>query len=543
MGAPLTLPGAPSFPSWVDIGAKPIQGLDLLGLRLPVQAIGNSLLNGVTTVTPSVRYISLQAWIVYSYANARHPDRWQDFRTFASRVEAAVVLGNLLIDPKVVGAIGVDKAKRELAEAGDLLVLQDMVLQPAISIYANPCEQLGLTFSRDSGIPGLTWERGFPLAELIMDTVAKTSLGRRFSNGEVLAQATREELLELGRVLFIHDIPDQEADLLTNVLIPATPRPTDLPRIKTYASLLDLARRLRRCPLEEDIFHEAGSPKRQLDGLLHETLDGWLRYSVRDLIAVSHEAVLKEIVEAVQSQASVRNRSVRAEDAVGTLLGRNDDQREALRELGLFEAGEDPLLWRFEELRDRISQLTDDQVISGNLARWQHPIRELEVSRIALRSGSGALSVLPVAWLLALRRAEVRPPTYSIPFDERAGLGWSRMGLFEVIEPTIQRFCREGWLLVEVMAELGYRTVDQHLRTAWARMVVDSKRDVAVLISDGDRWWSRDKAVVAGRTASRLGQAIGWTEQLGLINNEGLTSRGGRILDRTLMVLAEAKVQ
>ncbi len=38
--------------SIVRSGAKSIQGLDLLGLRAPVQYIGNLLLDGVTTVSP-----------------------------------------------------------------------------------------------------------------------------------------------------------------------------------------------------------------------------------------------------------------------------------------------------------------------------------------------------------------------------------------------------------------------------------------------------------------------------------------------------------
>jgi hypothetical protein len=48
-------------PEWIESGATPTGGLDLLGLRLPVQTIGLSLLNGVTTVTPSIRYIAIRA--------------------------------------------------------------------------------------------------------------------------------------------------------------------------------------------------------------------------------------------------------------------------------------------------------------------------------------------------------------------------------------------------------------------------------------------------------------------------------------------------
>lgn len=45
-------------PDWVSFEADEIEGLDLLGLRAPVQAIGNELFNGVTTVTPKLRYLS-----------------------------------------------------------------------------------------------------------------------------------------------------------------------------------------------------------------------------------------------------------------------------------------------------------------------------------------------------------------------------------------------------------------------------------------------------------------------------------------------------
>jgi len=107
----MELPGELQAPNWVDSGAEPIRGLDLLGLRLPVQVLGNSLLAGVTTITPTVRYLSIHAWLVHSYAQARQPDRWSDFRSFAATAEAAVVLGNLIFDPGTVGLIGSDKGR------------------------------------------------------------------------------------------------------------------------------------------------------------------------------------------------------------------------------------------------------------------------------------------------------------------------------------------------------------------------------------------------------------------------------------------------
>ena len=95
----MVLPQVRPTPSWIESGAKLIRGLDLLGLRLSAQVVGNSLLNGVTTITPSVRYLSFRAWITHVYIQQGMPDELRAFRDFASRVEAALGLGNLLVDP------------------------------------------------------------------------------------------------------------------------------------------------------------------------------------------------------------------------------------------------------------------------------------------------------------------------------------------------------------------------------------------------------------------------------------------------------------
>ncbi len=85
-------------PSWVESEAKITSGLDLLGLRNAVQTIGLRVLNGITTISPTVRYLSLHAWIARRYAEARLPDSWSSFREFGGRIEAAVAIGNLIVD-------------------------------------------------------------------------------------------------------------------------------------------------------------------------------------------------------------------------------------------------------------------------------------------------------------------------------------------------------------------------------------------------------------------------------------------------------------
>ncbi|MCP3962318.1 MAG: hypothetical protein GY719_31125 [bacterium] len=528
-------------PEWVDIGADLIRGLDLLGLRLPVQTVGSTLLTGVTTITPSIRYLSLHAWIVHSYGQARGPDRWKDFRDFASRVEAAVAVGNLLADPKMVGVIGSDKASKALEADEDAVHLEALVSQLAVSTYANPSQQLGLSFARDSSIPGLTKERGLPLAELVRGQMSGCRAGAAFSQGQRLGHLAVAELQEFGKLASLADIPPAEVDLLLEALLPLEPRPEDFFRVETYACLLALADLHSRPPRERDLFAEAHALERRLPEKLHEVLDGWLRYSVRDLLAAAHEAALKAIVKEVEILAETTGAAVASGTTIGALVAREGEQSDPLRGLGLIATDESPHDLSFRDLFERVHEATSvERRDLRGLHRWRQSLNEWDLIATALNSGAGALATLPVAWILATLRSEPWPDFTTEPFEQRIDVGWSRLGVFEIVAPWVRRFLREEWSLPKVMSELAHRTIDQHLRMAWARMAADPKRDVAVLVSDGDTWRHRGKVVVARRTASRLPQAISWLEQLRLIDSGGLTSEGEATLDRCLRTIRGA---
>src|SRR3989338_885747 len=130
----MPLPQSRPLPAWIDIGAMENRGLDLLGLRLPVQVLGETLFDGITTITPSIRYLSFRAWIIHLYLQRRLPDSWKDFKRFASRIEAAIAYGSLLQGAGAPGVLGSDKATELLATDVDALPLTDLVMQPAISI-------------------------------------------------------------------------------------------------------------------------------------------------------------------------------------------------------------------------------------------------------------------------------------------------------------------------------------------------------------------------------------------------------------------------
>src|SRR5262249_26464327 len=115
MAAPTGIP----VPRWVDSNAKLVRGLDLLALRRTAARIAESLLDGVTTITPTVRYLSFLCWITRSYWHARKPNKRREYLAFARRVEAAIVLGNLLQPGKKLSMVGSDDATRVIESGID----------------------------------------------------------------------------------------------------------------------------------------------------------------------------------------------------------------------------------------------------------------------------------------------------------------------------------------------------------------------------------------------------------------------------------------
>lgn len=158
----MTISASLQAPEWISSGATITGGLDLLGLRLPVQTIGGTLLDGVTTVTPSVRYLAFRAWLIYRYVQRGGANSWQRFTDFAARVESALVLGNLTGDPSIGGLIGSDQALERLALGEAQVQISSLVKSPASTIYAGPSDQLGISKSRDNAVPALVMERGLP---------------------------------------------------------------------------------------------------------------------------------------------------------------------------------------------------------------------------------------------------------------------------------------------------------------------------------------------------------------------------------------------
>ena len=536
---------SPGAPSWVDFAPKSVRGLDLLGLRLPVQAIGLSLLNAVTTIAPKVRYLSFRTFVADAYRTAPGPppDSYDGFMSFALPAETAVALGNALVEPNATNIVGIGRASQLLAEESEAITFEKLVAQPALNLYAQPAATLGLVGTGDAA-PRIDKDLGHPLAQLLRDTWGATALGRRLVRGETLDSANREELAEFGEVCAVTKLPEKERQLLVDAIMPETPSRDAIERVRSFALLLYLSRQDKaegpnRLVNEAALLHAARQPGRDFPEVLRRALDGWLIYQVRDSLAVVHEAALGEVVSLLNSEGRGTGGRL-SREVVAELLSNGPAFERVWTDLRLPGTLGDLQDIRIADLANAVTDACSDDVEEhGGLRRWKGGLDEWKLSETRMGYGSGTLLLLPLAWLLSDLRAEPGVREKRSLFDGLSLGGPGRLGMRQIVLPRLQRLMDRNPTLDEAIGELVALTVTQHTQIALSRLAQDPRRDVATLRMEGDRWIGlRDYA--PGRTASRLPEAIGWLQQLELISASGLTGEGEAILDRALDSLKES---
>lgn len=524
------------FPEWVESQGKPINGLDLTGLRLPVDAISTYQLIGITTVTPRIRFLSIRAWIIKAFGESGLPNSYDAFADFALRAETAIVFAILLKNRNLPYLPGVTKALTIIDEGNDPIPLERLVDQPGYNLYAGTSYNLFLGFAHENNLPGLTQERGVPLAEVFEGLIDKTNFFASLKANPAIDGVSRKDLTELGQAIHLELITDAERESLLSALLPIQPAEKwprrELRRVGAYALMLELAGHHKRPPNEEDVFEAALAIDSQLPTQLTSVLDGYLCYRIRDALAVSHEAALGVVCRELGGhQGSVHH------DKIIQAVVADGNSDFALRNLGLLLGDESIHTVHFKTLAERVdAQLVNRQTGRG-LVRWQGSLNENTLIKAILQNSNMSAGMLPVVWLLCRQRVVVEDPDAFPHLKVLLQTGSARFGLREVIFPQLETWATENPLLVEVISWLVQRTVDQHLRIAWSRMFADMNKDVAILLCDGDLWQHRGKNYEGGRMASRIPDAIGWLDQLRLLDKTGLSKQGEDVLRRGYEVL------
>jgi hypothetical protein len=122
----------------------------------------------------------------------------QAFREFAGRIEAAVAIGNLLVDSDTAGLVGRVLASEIVGSKADPIGLESLVQQLAVNAYAGPSEQLGASFASESGIPGVTEEVGLALSKAVEESIGQTAFASKISAQPTASAFSRRVLAELG---------------------------------------------------------------------------------------------------------------------------------------------------------------------------------------------------------------------------------------------------------------------------------------------------------------------------------------------------------
>ena len=525
------MPLSPTPAFWVENRAAQIQGLDLLGLRQAAQRFGVEALSGVATVTPAVRYFSLRTWIIDSFRKLQTPNTSDELYRFAEAVEAAFVLGNLLADTKTVGLIGSETARERLSKSGDSISVSKLVgSQIALGIYGGSSDGINLTHN-DGGMPVIIEERGTPLAHHVDQLLAGTAFHHLvFSENGLPDQLPRDVLLEFGEAFPVNSIPEAESVLLLNAIIPNAPKvlrhANEIARIGTYAILLHLTSTLNKTPSDAEFFAFIQSANPDCPEEFHYTQRLWSQFSIRDLLAVSHEAILRSVSESLEARR--QDGLVEKSGVIGELLN-TGELSDTLTSFSIECTPETVADVRYSDLVNWLDQRTIGATARHGILRWDGDLIEEFVIKHIRNHPSMALALTPLIWILVNRRICTDSPKGDLLATELSSDGFDRFGINEVIRPTLKAWSSDNATLPDMVAQLIYKTVDQHLRVVWSRLANDPSKDGSVLIADS-AFWSFRKRFVGGRLASRIRQVTGWLNQLGLIGQDGLTEFGDTVL-------------
>lgn len=531
-------------PTWINTGAKIADGLDLLGLRQPVQAIGGELLDGITSVTPTIRYLSFSCWLIHRYAEARLPDRWKDFLAFAHRAEAALVMGNLLANDWIGGLVGPIRSQNRLATEGDQVTLDPVANTPAVALYLSSASQLGLINLRDDAVPQLTRERGLPLALALQEQLVDLEFAQKLTSPKPPQRARRADLVDFGQAIAMNQLSENEREILGNALLPELPYPHERPRVATYAGLLVLAKHLGRPPESFEYLSAACQHERFGDKRLDDWADAWLAYGIRDMLAVTQEFLCYEAIDELMIQGGENHHPVSASTVMKSLIAREDDLLEPLINLGLATDKDTIADLSIRDLSSRIEKASrKKRFLTNGLYRWEGDLTEDRLIDETFSVGAGYVSLVLVAWLLAAQRVPHDENALNHQLDLLASQEEKRVGIFQVVLPSIEAWLEEDSDLYSVMSALISQTISQHLSIAWSRMQNDLRKDVALISVDEGKWTYRGKQISAGRTISRLDQAIGWLQQLGWLDEKkGVSKSGKPFMDRALQITVSGAV-
>lgn len=333
----------PGFPEWTELGQD--GGLDPLGMQRPIEAIYQSLLPGISTITLRFRYYSFFVWMLEIYAREERNTDPAAFRVFQRRCETVFAL-ICARGSTELGVAGIDWAQKQLTgmadlNGGDAVIDFSVGADPEAEItqrylrnkggafggiYATQMFEMGLiTLGNDRNPISVCTNRAIPLAEAFGAEIG--DLSSIFLNA---VRAGHVSLADLDRMSEIKpseiEPGSTEHGLLVDVLLGkgAAPSASDKLRRSTTIMLLQLTETLQDVPRAEAVKWEwfgAGKVTESIEATSDEVRMLWALYQACDLMRLAYENVLDLALDMLMQSPG---RRMTLDALVGELLDHAD---------------------------------------------------------------------------------------------------------------------------------------------------------------------------------------------------------------------------
>jgi hypothetical protein len=310
----------PGFPEWTELGQD--GGLDPLGMQRPIEAIYQSLLPGISTITLRFRYYSFFVWMLEVYAKERGDTDPVAFRAFQRRCETLFALIAARGSTEL-GVAGIEWSQRQLAVVpNDPAAIIDFsvgadpetdVAQRYLrnkggafgGIYATQMYEMGLiTLGDDRNPISVCTNKALPLTEAFATQIGE--LGAVFIRAVKAGKVTFADLDQMAPMKPSEIVAgSEEHRLLVQVLIgrvspEAAP---DRRRRSTALMLLQLIDAANEVPRTEAVKWEwFGASEQKLDRApaTEDVRVMWALYQACDLTRLAYENILDLALDILQ---------------------------------------------------------------------------------------------------------------------------------------------------------------------------------------------------------------------------------------------------
>jgi hypothetical protein len=525
--------GFVAVPEWTEVQQK--SGLDPLGFQAASVRLYQELVPGISNVTLRTRYYGFYPWLSRHYAAEVGDTDSEAWKKTVRRAEALYALAAAKKETdgeREPGVSGLRWARRKFADMGRKATIdfaahadpdgeEKPYLQQSWGAFGAAYESqlvetgvLGNAETHDTRVP--TDEIGDVLADEFERAAADAAA--KFLRTVKAGSVSLNALGDFSRMLpsAIHP-QGNERSAYERMLFAEIEKPTDrdVARRKTLILALRIAERVESEPTPEDVrwilyagADRDGEPFEIPEAQLSDHRRRWWAYHAGDLGRTAYEAFLKWLLDVLEDHP------------VGLGAGQLADA--AVDALELDDAGW-PNTWR---------RLVADLPAARNVLSEDEPTSELALSEEVMTAGTGAeraplRSAQAAVELLAVLFRRCNPERAFLAKQHALGRAGdaARSLPVELAFLEAQQDVPLRDLLRRVFRE---RVLDRHLWVAMRKL--QYQRDYTFLVENEDgrmRLRAKDGPVF---TNPRLAPMLTFLKDIHLVDGDGLTSRGQRLV-------------